>query len=168
MFRARVIVSLCTDTRVARAIFQQLMTQGNMSTFYHWRQIRLLQGMSCARCVKLGLTFPYWNTSEHLCLRKLSKKLRNLWQRRSDCCARRHNFSCRCLNFFAGFFSIISLIKALFGELFLNWKYCKQTEGKVFSQPQTSLCRRFLENNSVNGRVITTLLKSYRIELTYF
>ena len=165
MFRARVIVSLCTDMRVARAIFQQLMTQGNMSTFYHWRKIRLLQGMSCARCVKLGFTFPDWNTSEHLCLRKLSKKLRNLWQRRSDCCVKRHNFSRRCLKFLqASFLDLISLIEALSGESFLNWKYCKRTERKVYAQPQILLCTQFLENNNDNGRVITTLLKSYRIE----
>ena len=128
-----------------------------MSTFYHWRQIRLLQGMSCARCVKLGFTFPYWNTSEHLCLRKLSKKLRNLWQRRSDCCVKRHNFSRRCLKFLqASFLDLISLIEALSGESFLNWKFCKRTERKVYAQPQILLCTQFLENNNDNGRVITT------------
>ena len=73
----------------------------------------------CSLC-KVGIHFSLLKHFRKPCLRKLSKKLRNLWQRRSDCCARRHNFSCRCLNFFAGFFSIISLIKALFGELFLN------------------------------------------------
>ena len=122
--------------RVARAIFQQLMTQGNMSTFYHWRQIRLLQGMSCARCVKLGFTFPDWNTSEHLCLRKLSKKLRNLWQRRSDCCARRHNFSCRCLNFLQASFLQFRWLKLSLENYFLTESIVSKLKARFSRSPK--------------------------------
>ena len=150
VFRARVIVSLCTDMRVARAIFQQLMTQGNMSTFYHWRQIRLLQGKSCARCVKLGFTFPYWNTSENLVYVNFRRNFATCGNVDQIVVPRgpiSHVVALNFCSFFSrfnlidwsslwrSFLDLILLIEALSGESFLNWKYCKRTVRKVYAQP---------------------------------